>query len=153
MNWMVRNALKFGYSLWELALSVAGGFMFVRGSRYVERAGELPSPSSSMRFAEPRLQPFAGIGIALFLLAFIGGEAVMTVRAFRRESSVTTLPANPPAATTGQDAQPVSAPAKEAGNLLPGDSGQAAAPVTRRWPAARASHKLQAVVHSASPSH
>ena len=52
------------------------------------------------------MKPFAGIGIALFLLVSIGGEALMTVRIFRHELSVTTLPAKLPTAESELAAPP-----------------------------------------------
>jgi hypothetical protein len=150
MNWVVRQTFEFGYFMWELALSATCSLMFVRRSHFSERAERGFATHSSTWNARTFMKPFAGIGIALFLLVSIGGEALMTVRIFRHELSVTTLPAKLPTAESELAAPPRAIPMKHNEDPLPGDSGRAGAQVTRHRSTAGAIHTVSAPTHPTS---
>ena len=97
MNWIVRSTIKLGFFAWDLSMAAAGCLVLVRGSYRVAREKEGPDTMTSTLTADSFFKPFAGIGIALFLLIFIASEAVTTVRAFRHEPpAVVSLPSTPP---------------------------------------------------------
>ena len=56
----------------------------MRSFRMVAMGQEGPDARSSMRADGRSTKPFAGIGAALFLLAFVASEAAATIVALRR---------------------------------------------------------------------
>jgi hypothetical protein len=91
MTRIVHSALKLANLIWELFASATGGFMFVRGFNLVSGGNNHPDRVASRRTASPEFKPFAGAGIAIFLLAFIAGEALRSIYAFRYETPAATL--------------------------------------------------------------
>ena len=66
----------------DLAAPSAGCLVFMRGFRLIAmgEAGEEGSDTgSSMRAHGRSLKPLAGIGAALYLLAFVANEALATI--------------------------------------------------------------------------
>jgi hypothetical protein len=76
----VRRTLKFGSFMWNLVVSAAGGFVFMRGFRLVALGKEVSDSASSIRATGLFGKPLPGIGAALFLLAFVTSEALATIR-------------------------------------------------------------------------
>jgi hypothetical protein len=74
---------KLGPILGDLAASATGCFVFTRGFRLVamdERGSDTGSP---MRVVGTSPKLLAGIGAAIFLIAFVTSEALATVVALR----------------------------------------------------------------------
>ena len=67
----------------ELAVSAAGGFIFMRAFRLVATSKQESGAESSLSVDAGSTKPMAGIGAALFLLAFIASEAMATIGALR----------------------------------------------------------------------
>lgn len=81
MNQLAHRLLKPVPLIWDILLSAAGCFVFMRYSR-LRAIGEEGSDAESSALAEGRARkPLAGIGAALFLLAFVTSEALATIRA------------------------------------------------------------------------
>jgi len=80
MSSFVPRTLKFGSLLWNLVVSGAGGFVFMRGFHLVTRGKERSDPAAAIRSTGLFGKPMAGIGAALFLLVFITSEAFATIR-------------------------------------------------------------------------
>lgn len=68
----------------DLVVSAAGCFAFMRGFRVVPMGQERPDARSSMCADGRSAMPLAGIGAALFLLAFVASEAAAAVVALHR---------------------------------------------------------------------
>jgi hypothetical protein len=81
MNRFVRRILELGSLLWNLVVSTAGGFVFMRGMRLAASEKEEPKTGSFVCIDETPHKPLAGIGAALFLLAFVTSEVFETIRA------------------------------------------------------------------------
>jgi hypothetical protein len=93
MTRIIRSSLKLGNQMWELFAAATGGFMFVRGFGLVSRGNRRLDGIAPDRVAGPTFKPSSGVGIAIFLLVCVGGEAVTAVYAFRHEShSVASIP-------------------------------------------------------------
>jgi hypothetical protein len=84
MNSFAGRFLKLGPLARDLFVSAAGSFAFTRCFRLIAIGREESDTGSSIRVAGPSRKPLAGIGAALFLLAFITSEALATIRAFGR---------------------------------------------------------------------
>jgi hypothetical protein len=87
MNSYFGRILKLGPLSRDLFVSAAGGFAFTRCFRLIAlgRVGrEGSGTGSSICVASPSRKPLAGIGAALFLLAFVTSEALATIRALGR---------------------------------------------------------------------
>jgi hypothetical protein len=84
MSHFLRRMLKLGPFMGDLAVSATGCFVFMRGFRAVAMGPEKPDARSSMRADGRPHKQLAGIGAALFLLAFVAGEAAATIVALRR---------------------------------------------------------------------
>jgi hypothetical protein len=74
-----RRVSEPGSFMGDLVLSAAGCFVFMRGFRLVAMRNEGSDTGSSMRAAGRSTKPLAGIGAALFLLAFVASEALATI--------------------------------------------------------------------------
>ena len=79
----LRRILKLGSLMGDMVVSAAGCFVFLRGFRVVATGEERPDARSSMRVDGRSTKSLAGIGAALFLLAFVASEAAATVVSFR----------------------------------------------------------------------
>ena len=84
MNSFVRRILNFSPLLPDLAVSAAGCFALMRGFRLVATENDDSDTAASVRAAGTSRKPFAGIGAALFLSAFVASEAAATIVALRR---------------------------------------------------------------------
>jgi hypothetical protein len=77
MSSHISRILKLGLLMGDMVVSAAGCFVFMRGFRVVTGGQEGTDARSSMRAHDAK--PLAGIGAALFLLAFVASEAAATV--------------------------------------------------------------------------
>jgi len=84
MNRFMRRILKLGPFMGDLAVSAAGCFALTRGIRLLAIEEEGSDTARSVRAAGTPHRQLAGIGAALFLLAFVVSEAAATIVAFRR---------------------------------------------------------------------
>ena len=84
MSSHIRRILNLGLLMGDMAVSAAGCFVFMRGFWVVAMRQERLDARSSMRADNRSTEPLAGIGAALFLLAFVASEAVATVVSLRR---------------------------------------------------------------------
>ena len=84
MNSFPGRILKLGPLSRDLFVSAAGSFAFTRCFRLIARGDEGSDTGSSNYFAGRFRKPLAGIGAALFLLAFVTSEALATMRALSR---------------------------------------------------------------------
>jgi hypothetical protein len=84
MNSYFGRILKLGPLSRDLFVSAAGGFAFTRCFRLIALGREGSGTGSSICVASPSRKPLAGIGAALFLLAFVTSEALATIRALGR---------------------------------------------------------------------
>ena len=84
MSSHIRRILKLGLLMGDMVVSAAGCFVFMRGFRVVAMGQERPDARSSMRADGRSTKPLAGIGAALFLLAFVASEAAAAVVSLRR---------------------------------------------------------------------
>ena len=91
MTRIIRSSLNLGNQMWELFAAATGGFMFVRGFGLVSRGKVRLDGIAPDRVAGPTFKPTSGVGIAIFLLVCVAGEAVTAVYAFRRESHTVAL--------------------------------------------------------------
>ena len=81
MNRSVRRILNLGPLLWDLCASSVGCFVFTSGFRSFAMGNERSETGASIQAVGPAGKKLAGIGAALFLLAFVTTEALATVRA------------------------------------------------------------------------
>jgi hypothetical protein len=84
MSRFIRRMLKFGPFMGDLAVSAAGCFALMRGFRLLAIEEKGSGTAGSVRAAGTPRKQLAGIGAALFLLAFVASEAAATVVALRR---------------------------------------------------------------------
>ena len=83
LNFFVKRTLKLGSIMSDLFLSTAGCFAFTRGFRLVAIGREGLDAVGSIPISGASRKPLAGIGAALFLLAFVASEALATIGALR----------------------------------------------------------------------
>jgi hypothetical protein len=79
----LRRILKLGPLMGEFIVSATGCFAFMRDFRVVAMGQRRPDARSPVRIRGRFTMHFAGIGAALFLLAFIASEAAATIVALR----------------------------------------------------------------------
>jgi hypothetical protein len=84
MNSFPGRILKLGQLSRDLFVSAAGSFAFTRRFRPVAIGKEGSDTGSSICFAVRSRKPLAGIGAALFLLAFVTSEALAAIRTLSR---------------------------------------------------------------------
>jgi hypothetical protein len=84
MSHFVRRMLKLGSFMGDLAASATGCFALTRGFRLLAIEEKGSDTASSVRAAGTPGKQMAGIGAALFLLAFVASEAAATIVALRR---------------------------------------------------------------------
>ena len=84
MSRFIRRMLKLGPFMGDLAVSAAGCFALMRGFRLLAIEEEGSDTAGSVRAAGTPRKQLAGIGAALFLLAFVASEAAATFVAVRR---------------------------------------------------------------------
>ena len=75
---------KLGTLMRDLVASAAGCFVFTRGFRLIAIDEVGSNTESALRTVGKSRKSLAGIGAALFLLAFVTSEALATVVALRR---------------------------------------------------------------------
>ena len=84
MSPFMRRILKLGPFMGNMAVSAAGCFALMRGFRLLAAEEKGSGTAGSVRAAGTPRKQLAGIGAALFLLAFVASEAAATVVALRR---------------------------------------------------------------------
>jgi hypothetical protein len=84
MNRSISCIRKLGMTGCDLCASAAGYFVFTRGFHLVEHGKEGSDAAATTPVASPSRSPLAGIGAAVFLLAFISSEAMAIISALRR---------------------------------------------------------------------
>ena len=84
MNSFARSILKFPPLLLDLAVSATGSFALMRGFRLAAIEEKGSDTAACDRVAGTPSKQLAGIGAALFLLAFVASEAAATIVALRR---------------------------------------------------------------------
>jgi hypothetical protein len=77
----VGRILKLRLLMNSLLSIAARSFVFARGFRLVTMGEEGTDPLASIRADDAPHKPLAGIGAALFLLAFVTSEALVMIRA------------------------------------------------------------------------
>jgi len=80
----MRRMLKLGPFMGDLAVSATGCFALTRGFRLLAIKEKGSDTAGSIRAAGMPRKQLAGIGAALFLLAFVANEAAATIVALRR---------------------------------------------------------------------
>ena len=78
-----RRIRKIGPFMGDVLVSAYGCFALMRGFRVVAMGQERPDARSSVRADDRSTKPLAGIGAAVFLLAFVASEAAAAVVALR----------------------------------------------------------------------
>ena len=81
MNCSERRILNLGSLMWDVCVSSVGCFVFTSGFRSLSMEKEGSETGDSIRVLGPARKTLAGIGAALFLLAFVTTEAFATIRA------------------------------------------------------------------------
>ena len=81
MNCSARRILNLGPLMWDLCAPSVGCFVFTSGLRSFAMEKEGSDTVASIRAVGPACKTLAGIGAALFLLAFVTTEALATIRA------------------------------------------------------------------------
>jgi hypothetical protein len=84
MSRFMRRMLKLGPFMGNLAVSATGCFALTRGFRLLAIEEKGSDAAGSVRAAGTPRKQLAGIGAALFLLAFVANEAAATIVALRR---------------------------------------------------------------------
>lgn len=84
MNRSILCIRNLGLTVRDLCASAAGCFVFTRGFHLVEIGKEGSDAAATTHVASPSHGPLAGIGAAVFLLAFIACEAMAMISALRR---------------------------------------------------------------------
>jgi len=84
MSGLLHRTLKVGLSFGYLVASVAGCFLFTRGFRLIAMDDAGSSALSPVRVAHRPPKLWAGMDKALFLMAFVASEALITIMALRR---------------------------------------------------------------------
>jgi len=101
MSRILQHSLKLGNAMWEFFASATGGFMFVRGFELISGGNDRSDRIPSQRISRTKFKPFAGAGIAIFLLVFISGETFKAVHAFCYESLIAAFAPSSPATLSG----------------------------------------------------
>ena len=83
MSSYIRRIRKLGPLMGDMVASATGCFALMRGFRVASMGRERPDARSSMRADGRSIKPLEGIGVALFLLAFVASEAGATIVALR----------------------------------------------------------------------
>ena len=83
MSDLVHRTLKIGLIIGYLIASAAGCFLFTRGFRLIAMDDEGSSTASPSRAIDGSPKLRAGMDAALFLLAFVTSEALITLMALR----------------------------------------------------------------------
>jgi hypothetical protein len=81
-NRFVGRIRKLGLLMRSLLSIAARSFVFARGFRLVAMGEERTNPLASIRVDGALRKPLAGIGAALFLLAFVTSDALVMIRVF-----------------------------------------------------------------------
>jgi hypothetical protein len=81
MNSFAGRILKLGPLSRDLFVCAAGCFAFTRCFHLIATGKEGSDTGSSIRVANSFRKPLAGVGAALFLLAFVTSEALAAIRA------------------------------------------------------------------------
>jgi len=84
MSHFLGRMLKLGPFMGDLAVSATGCFTLTRGFRLLAIKEKGSNTAGSVRDAGTPRKQLAGIGAALFLLAFVASEAAATIVALRR---------------------------------------------------------------------
>ena len=84
MSHFIRRMLMLGPFMGNLAMSATGCFALTRGFRLLATEEKGSDTAGSIRAAGTPRRQLAGIGAALFLLAFVASEAAATIVALRR---------------------------------------------------------------------
>jgi len=84
MRRRIRRILKLGLLMGDMVACATGCFALMRSFRMVAIEKNESDTAASVRSAGRSRKPFAGIGAALFLLAFVASEAAATIVALRR---------------------------------------------------------------------
>jgi hypothetical protein len=84
MNSFPGRILKLGPLSRDLFVSAAGSFAFTRCFRLIAKGKKGSDTGSSICVACRSRKPLAGIGAALFLLAFVTSEALAAIRTLGR---------------------------------------------------------------------
>jgi len=83
MSDLVHRTLKMGLIIGYLIASAAGCFLFTRGFRLIAMDDAGSSTASPSRVIDGSPKLWAGMDAALFLLAFVTSEALITIMALR----------------------------------------------------------------------
>ena len=83
MSSYIRRIRKLGPLMGDIVVCATGCFALMRGFRVVAMGQERPDARSSVRADDRSTKPLAGIGAAVFLLAFVASEAAAAVVALR----------------------------------------------------------------------
>jgi len=83
MTFLVGRILKFGSFLSIVLASAAGCFVWIRASGLTATEREASNSGASMSDGRSSKR-LAGVGAALFLMAFVTSEALAMIRAFYR---------------------------------------------------------------------
>jgi hypothetical protein len=81
---LLRSTRKVGLIIRYLVASTAGCFVFARGFQLIAKDGEGADKGLPSRVVGRSPKLWAGMDAALFLMAFITSEALMTIMALRR---------------------------------------------------------------------
>ena len=84
MSRFMRRILNLGSLMGDLAVSATGCFALMRGFRLLAIGENGSDTTGSASPAGTPRKHLAGIGAALFLLAFVASEAAATIVALRR---------------------------------------------------------------------
>ena len=84
MSHLLRRTLKSCPMMGYLVASAAGCFLFTRGFQLITMDREESDMGSPSQAVGESLKLWAGMDAALFLMAFIASEALMTLAALRR---------------------------------------------------------------------
>ena len=84
MSSHIRRILKPRLLMGDMAVCATGTFALMRSFRTVAMDQNESDTAASVRAAGTSRKPFAGIGAALFLSAFVASEAAATIVALRR---------------------------------------------------------------------
>jgi hypothetical protein len=83
MSDLHNRTLKMGLSIGQMVASVAGCFLFTRGFRLIAMDEAGSSTLSPVRAVSRSPKLWAGMDAALFLMAFVTNEALITIMALR----------------------------------------------------------------------
>jgi hypothetical protein len=97
MNCSGRRILNLGSLIWDFCVSSVGCFVFTSGFRSLSMEKEGSETGARIRAVSLPRRTLAGIGAALFLLAFVTTEAVATIRALAHRHSSGSFPPSPSA--------------------------------------------------------